>query len=698
MLPTIAREGDVVVMIDQRKLPVAGSLRPLQDRAGGRARHQDDGDSRRAGDRRGGGHGASRSACAGARRPARRSSPPSSRRLCELMAATRPTAVNLFWAIDRMKRVVRDRRRRPASRSTRSRIGSTARRSAIHDEDVASCRAMGAFGAAVVPADARILTHCNAGALATAGYGTALGVIRGAVEAGKHVAGVRRRDAAVPAGRAADRLGAGARRHRHDGHHRQHERRADARRAGSNFVVVGADRIAANGDTANKIGTYGVAVLAREHDIPFYVAAPLSTIDLRTPDGAHIPIEERNAREVTHVGGVAGRAGRRAGLESGVRRDAAPLHRRHHHRARHLPGAVRRVAEEAFERRRQLARKPSRAERASGSVCHAALCDPRHRNLLRRDVRRRRRRDRRRGDGPGRSARTSSRRRWRSIASGAASCPSSRRASTSATSAASSSARWPTRRLDLARPRRDRRHAGPRPRRVAARRRVVREGRGRRGGPAARRRAPSGRPHRIARAAERRAAAAVGRARRLRRPHQPVSRRAPGALPAAQPHARRCGGRGVRQGGEAARPRLSGRAGHRSAGEDRQRSRGRAADDAADARGSQRAGAEGRSRLQLQRPEDRGAAPRAASGRRRRPLLRRRRSPTSAPASSASSSDALVERAVRRGAALRREERRRRRRRVGQQPAARRPEGARRARARCRRFCRAWRSRPTTPR
>ena len=165
-------------------------------------------------------------------------------------------------------------------------------------------------------------------------------------------------------------------------------------------------------------------------------------------------------------------------------------------------------------------------------------------------------------------------------------------------------------RHDVARPRRDRRHAGPGPRRLAAGRRVVREGR--RGGrrAAARRRPPSRRPHRVARAAERRAAAAGGRARRLGRPHQPVSGRAPGHVSAAQPHARRCGGRGVRQGGEAARSRLSGRAGDRSAGANRQRSRGRAADDAADARRPQRAGAERRSRFQLQRPEDRGAAPR----------------------------------------------------------------------------------------
>src|ERR1043166_7735168 len=174
---------------------------------------------------------------------------------------------------------------------------------AIHDEDLASCRAMGAFGAEVVPADARILTHYNAGALATAGYGTALGVIRGAVEAGKRVAvfaddtrpflqGARLtawelvRDG-IPTTVITDNM-AGALMHQ----------------GKVNFVVVGADRIAANGDTANKIGTYGVAVLARGHQIPFYVAPPLSTIDLKTPDGQHIPIEERNSKEVTHIGSL----------------------------------------------------------------------------------------------------------------------------------------------------------------------------------------------------------------------------------------------------------------------------------------------------------------------------------------------------------------------------------------------------------
>jgi len=222
-------------------------------------------------------------------------------KICELMAATRPTAVNLFWAIERMKRAFARAVEEGASvDQIKDRLDTEA--DAIHDEDVASCRAMGAHGSAVVPADARILTHCNAGALATAGYGTALGVIRGAVEAGKKVAvfadetrpflqGARLtawelvRDN-IPTTVITDNMSA-----------------ALMRQGKVDLVVVGADRIAANGDTANKIGTYGVAVLAREHKIPFYVAAPLSTIDLKCPDGSQIPIEERNRKEVTHVGG-----------------------------------------------------------------------------------------------------------------------------------------------------------------------------------------------------------------------------------------------------------------------------------------------------------------------------------------------------------------------------------------------------------
>ncbi len=153
-----------------------------------------------------------------------------------------------------------------------------------------------------MPDDARILTHCNAGALATAGYGTALGVIRGAIEQGKRVAVFA--DETRPFLQGARLTAWELVRDGIDTTIITDNMSAALMGQGKvDLVVVGADRIAANGDTANKIGTYGVAVLAREHHIPFYVAAPLSTIDLRTPDGSHIPIEERSAREVTHVGG-----------------------------------------------------------------------------------------------------------------------------------------------------------------------------------------------------------------------------------------------------------------------------------------------------------------------------------------------------------------------------------------------------------
>jgi len=299
MLPTISREPDAVVMIDQRKLPsqeiyvrcktaseVARAIKTMVIR---------------------GAPAIGVAAAMGLALGVRQSKSTGTQKLaaefyklCELMAATRPTAVNLFWAIERMKRSfaagaeagesvaqIKDRLDREAA--------------AIHDEDVASCRAMGAFGAEVVPSDARILTHCNAGALATAGYGTALGVIRGAVEAGKQVAVFA--DETRPFLQGA-RLTAWEL--VRDGIQTtvitDNMAGALMRQGKVNFVVVGADRIAANGDTANKIGTYSVAVLAREHEIPFYVAAPLSTIDLATPDGQQIPIEERSAREVTHVG------------------------------------------------------------------------------------------------------------------------------------------------------------------------------------------------------------------------------------------------------------------------------------------------------------------------------------------------------------------------------------------------------------
>ena len=221
-------------------------------------------------------------------------------KLCEMMAATRPTAVNLFWAIDRMKRVFAEAANSGHSvEQIQTRLEGEARQ--IHDEDVASCRAIGAHGASVVPDTARVLTHCNAGALATAGYGTALGVIRGAIEQGKKVAVIA--DETRPFLQGA-RLTAWEL--TRDGIDTTviTDSMSGAMMSGGqvDLVVVGADRIAANGDVANKIGTYTVAVLAKEHGIPFYVAAPISTIDLATPDGTKIPIEERNAKEITHLG------------------------------------------------------------------------------------------------------------------------------------------------------------------------------------------------------------------------------------------------------------------------------------------------------------------------------------------------------------------------------------------------------------
>ena len=221
-------------------------------------------------------------------------------KLCEMMAGTRPTAVNLFWAIDRMRRVFGEAAGSGQSvDQIKARLESEARQ--IHDEDVASCRAMGAHGASVVPDSARVLTHCNAGALATAGYGTALGVIRGAIEQGKKVAVLADETRPFLQG---SRLTAWEL--MRDGIDTtvitDNMSGAMMRDGQVDLVVVGADRIAANGDVANKIGTYTVAVLAKEHGIPFYVAAPISTIDLATADGTQIPIEERNAREVTHLG------------------------------------------------------------------------------------------------------------------------------------------------------------------------------------------------------------------------------------------------------------------------------------------------------------------------------------------------------------------------------------------------------------
>ncbi|MBI2014249.1 MAG: S-methyl-5-thioribose-1-phosphate isomerase [Candidatus Rokubacteria bacterium] len=214
------------------------------------------------------------------------------------LAATRPTAVNLFWALDRMKRVLLD------ARDLRlDRVGPRllAEAQAIRDADIAANRAMGAHGAGLVPANARILTHCNAGALATAGYGTALGVIRAAHAQGKVALVWVDETRPVMQG---SRLTAWEC-VREGIPHRLISDVAAASlmaRGQVDLVVTGADRIAANGDTANKIGTYSLAVLARHHGVPFYVAAPFSTIDPALPSGAGIPIEERDGAEVRRVG------------------------------------------------------------------------------------------------------------------------------------------------------------------------------------------------------------------------------------------------------------------------------------------------------------------------------------------------------------------------------------------------------------
>jgi methylthioribose-1-phosphate isomerase len=222
-------------------------------------------------------------------------------RICARLAATRPTAVNLFWAIDRVKGLFAGLL---AAGATLGQIKEKilAEAHAMYEEDIAACKAMGAFGGALLPDEGGVLTHCNAGALATCGYGTALGVIRSAVEQGKriHVFADETRPFLQGARLTAWELMA-------DGIPTTvicDNMAASLMRQGRiQAVVVGADRIAANGDTANKIGTYNVAILAKEHGIPFYVAAPWSTIDLATPTGDSIPIEERPEVEVTHHGG-----------------------------------------------------------------------------------------------------------------------------------------------------------------------------------------------------------------------------------------------------------------------------------------------------------------------------------------------------------------------------------------------------------
>ncbi len=214
------------------------------------------------------------------------------------LAATRPTAVNLFWALDRMKRVALAERALPLP-ALRARLLAEAQ--AILAEDVAANRAMGRHGAALIERPARILTHCNAGALATAGYGTALGVVRAAHEQGKVALVWVGETRPVMQG---SRLTAWEMVKEGIPHRLISDVAAASvmARGQVDLIITGADRIAANGDTANKIGTYSLAVLARHHGVPFYVAAPFSTIDPALPTGAGIPIEERDASEVRRVG------------------------------------------------------------------------------------------------------------------------------------------------------------------------------------------------------------------------------------------------------------------------------------------------------------------------------------------------------------------------------------------------------------
>jgi methylthioribose-1-phosphate isomerase len=220
--------------------------------------------------------------------------------ICDHLGATRPTAVNLFWAIARMKHYIENLRDHPIPEI---KAGLIKEAQSILEEDIAMNRAMGRHGASLLKDGQTILTHCNAGALATGGYGTALGVIRTACEQGKKIRVIADETRPVLQGA---RLTAWELMQDHIPVTLITDNMAGSlmRQGAIQACIVGADRIAANGDVANKIGTYGVAVLAREHGIPFYVAAPLSTIDLDTPDGSRIPIEERNDREVTHVGSV----------------------------------------------------------------------------------------------------------------------------------------------------------------------------------------------------------------------------------------------------------------------------------------------------------------------------------------------------------------------------------------------------------
>ena len=295
MVATVGWDDGAVMVLDQRRLPAETTYLRCRD-------HHEVAVAIRDMAIRGApaiGVAAALGIAAGVRSLGAEASPPVFDAICDELAATRPTAVNLFWAIGRMReRYARER----AGGGARLAEGLLEEALAIQAEDLAACRRMGDLGAELIPDGARLLTHCNAGALATAGYGTALGVVRSAARQGKvrlvyadetrpYLQGARLTawelmQDGIPTTLIADNMAG----------HLMSRGEVDA-------VVVGADRIARNGDVANKIGTYTVAVLAKENGIPFYVAAPVSTFDLATPTGEGIPIEERPPQEVTHHAG-----------------------------------------------------------------------------------------------------------------------------------------------------------------------------------------------------------------------------------------------------------------------------------------------------------------------------------------------------------------------------------------------------------
>jgi methylthioribose-1-phosphate isomerase len=296
MVETIQWTGDGVVMIDQTRLPKEEKYVTCRD-------YREVADAIVTMIIRGApaiGVAAAMGVAIGALKADERNLDAEFETICETLAKTRPTAVNLFWAIDRMKRLYQSLRGCPIA-EIRKKLVEEAKQ--IKLEDIAINQAMGRNGAPLVPDGKTVLTHCNAGALATAGYGTALGVIRAAVESGKKIdvfadetrpflQGARLtawelQQDGIPTTLITDNMA---------GHFLRSGR--------IGCVVVGADRIAANGDVANKVGTYSVAVLAKENGVPFYVAAPISTLDLTLKSGDEIPIEQRPAAEVTHVFGV----------------------------------------------------------------------------------------------------------------------------------------------------------------------------------------------------------------------------------------------------------------------------------------------------------------------------------------------------------------------------------------------------------